>query len=111
MNNPHRHCLLSFLILLACLLLQPLTSSAAGVEIWITPDGPLGEGTGIATNPYHTPDADSFFKLIHGMDDSGRGGLPVVTIPTYSTIHLLPGTFRVRAGVNEYGKDRFPLTL
>lgn len=72
--------------ILAILLSTAIAAGAAGpVEIWITPNGTAG-GTGTATDPYRTPDPDSFFNLINGG-----------SIPEYSTIHLMPGTFLVRA--------------
>src|ERR1051325_7054792 len=65
----------------------------AKVKIGVSPPGPCG-GTGTATDPFRTPDPDTFFNLMH---DQGICSNQFV-IPPYSTIHLMPGTFLVREG-------------
>lgn len=75
-------------------------------EVWISPYGD-GGGSGTIADPYSTPNADSFFKLIHGQRMNGANNN--IVIPEYSTIHLMPGVFQVCEGmVNDH--TRYCLT-
>ena len=80
-----------------------LAEPVAGVEIWITPTG-KGGGGGTAIDPFSTPDADSFFDLIHGQRKVDGTNF---VIPENSTIHLMPGVFEVRDG---FVADKCPRT-
>ena len=115
--------LLGITLILACLAL-PDSIAAAGVEIWLSPTqispaniGNNGAGSGTPADPFITPNADTFFNLIHGLAvlDAQAGGTNAglnakYIIPEYSTIHLMPGTFRVRDGTGLIPGQRFPLT-
>jgi hypothetical protein len=65
-------------------------------EVWISPVGTDGTGSGTAGDPYVRTTAVSFDALIGLTTDLGRTGVdsPVVSpIPPNSTIHLMAGTF------------------
>ncbi|HWC59691.1 MAG TPA: hypothetical protein VHC44_08360 [Verrucomicrobiae bacterium] len=112
-NNPSNEKLKICKIFWATLtvLLMSMVFAAAGpVEIWISPTG-SGGGTGTPDDPYSTPDADSFFNLINDQRPINGTNGPNIVIPEYSTIHLMPGTFLVREGLNDASKARHPITM